>query len=369
MSTEQLSDSMENVVYAVTSILLAIGILAVALRCYVRIVIAKCFGRDDYMIILTLVLLTTFLGLLIAGDACIYKMLSAGAGYHMKSLPEPELSALAIVKWNTIYQVINVLGAFFTKLSIAFFILRLQNTATLTLLIWLILTPLALSTIVLCFVVLLQCIPLVGLWTPMIPSHCISSQVPLNTSYVQSGFAIITDVFLTASPIVILWKVQISSAKKLAICGLMSLGLMATVANALRNAFIPNLKESDITYTIVPILLVADLEFNLGVIAACIPTLMPLFHSRFQKHSKTYSKMLGPNLNTIGSRSNQPRKGVIDHDRELSYSYKVAGTKSRQEEGQKSDSELPLSNTSREGFASLQIPYSMSWNVDRQRLV
>jgi hypothetical protein len=29
-----------------------------------------------------------------------------------------------------------------------------------------------------------------------------------------------------------------------------------------------------------PIVLVADLEFSLGVIAACIPTLMPLFKAR-----------------------------------------------------------------------------------------
>jgi hypothetical protein len=257
MTNNQLNDGVGNAVYAVTSILLAIGILFVALRCYVRIAISKSFGRDDLLMILTLVILTTrYLdlsnaklnkGLLIAGDVCIYKMVSKGAGYHLASLPEPGLSALAMVKWNTIYQIINVLGAFFTKLSIAFFIIRFQKTRTLTLLLWLILTPLALSTIMICLVLLLQCIPLAGLWNPAISSHCISQQVPLDMSYVQSGFAIITDLFLTASPVVILWNVRISTVRKLTICGLMSLGLMATVANALRNMFIPNLKESDIT--------------------------------------------------------------------------------------------------------------------------
>ena len=43
--------------------------------------------------------------------------------------------------------------------------------------------------------------------------------------------------------------------------------------------------------TVVPIIVVADLEFSLGVIAACIPTLMPLFKRR--STAKSYSKMSG----------------------------------------------------------------------------
>lgn len=66
-------------------------------------------------------------------------------------------------------------------------------------------------------------------------------------SYVQSAFAIIADIFLTLSPVAVLWNVKISLNKKLAICGLMSLGLIATVANAIRNVFIPSLTEDDLT--------------------------------------------------------------------------------------------------------------------------
>ncbi|TEY13485.1 hypothetical protein BOTCAL_3094g00010 [Botryotinia calthae] len=156
MSSQDSSDSLGYVLYAITSIPLIIGILAVALRCYVRIAISKSFGKDDYVIVFTL-------SLLIAGDFCVYNMANNGAGRHLVSLPEPEVSALAILKWNTIYQVINILGAFFTKFSIALFILRLKSTKKLTLSIWFILTPLALTTVILSFIVLLQCIPLEGL--------------------------------------------------------------------------------------------------------------------------------------------------------------------------------------------------------------
>lgn len=248
-------------------------------------------------------------GILIAGDVTIYEMVVAGAGRHLPTLPNPVESALAILKWNSVYQVINITGAFFTKLSIGIFLLRLKSTRQFKLTIWAFLAPLAITTLVLDLVVLLQCVPLEALWTPTIEGRCIPQEVPLKFSYLQSAFAILADLFLTVSPMVILWNVRISWRKKIGIWVLMSLGLMATVANALRNAFIPNLSEADLTCmllssspppatyfftdgckgTVVPVIIVANLEFSLGVIAACVPTLVPLFKTHFG--SKSYSKM------------------------------------------------------------------------------
>ena len=233
-------------------------------------------------------------------------MVNVGAGRHLSSLEDPTDAALQLLKWNSVYQVLNVTGAFFTKLSIGLFLLRLKNTKRFSRIIWVFLAPLALTTAALDLVILLQCIPLEALWNQALHSRCISEQIPLTVSYVQSGFAIVTDLFLTISPVVILWKVRISVKRKAGICGLMSLGLMATISNALRNAYIPNLIQADFTCmsplslfcallntidTIVPIVIVADLEFSLGVIAACIPTLMPLFRRRDTQ--MPYSRMTG----------------------------------------------------------------------------
>jgi hypothetical protein len=174
-------------------------------------------------------------------------MTKDGMGCHLSTLDDPVTSALHLVEWNSIYQVINVTGAFFTKLSIGIFLLRLQNNQKFRLTIWIFLLPLAITTLAVVLVVLLQCIPLEALWNPSVNGHCISPEIPLDVSYAQSAFAILSDLFLTLSPVAILWKIKISLGRKIAICSLMSLGLMATIANALRNAFIPNLSESDIT--------------------------------------------------------------------------------------------------------------------------
>jgi hypothetical protein len=322
----------------------------------------KSFGYDDILIVITLVIvfflffpdqyLTAYnhQGVLIAGDVVISNMVSAGMGRHLEYLPDPTHSALQIAKWNAIYQILNISGALLTKVSIGLFLLRLKQSRKFAIAVWGVLTPLFITTLILCFVVGLQCIPLRALWTPTIKGHCISTETPLNVSYVQSAFAILADLFLTVSPIVILWKVQISLKKKIGICVLMSLGLMATIANALRNAFIPNLTASDETCempsvekrqiffptnlmaidTIVPVVLVADLEFSLGTIAACMPTLMPLFKRNGENNS--YNKMSGM---TPTAGSGRPRNMTPSRNQ---YSFTDATRASRHS----TESEIPL---------------------------
>lgn len=174
-------------------------------------------------------------------------MVSVGVGRHLRYLSEPEFAVLQVVRWNTYYQIVNVIGAFTTKLSISLFILRIKSDRKLKAAVIIVMAFLAVSTLVTVITAGTQCIPLNKLWNPDMKGHCVSSNITHISSYVQSGFAIITDLFLTISPILILWNIRISMRKKLAIWGLMSLGLMATIANAMRNIYIPVLKASDLT--------------------------------------------------------------------------------------------------------------------------
>jgi hypothetical protein len=66
---------------------------------------------------------------------------------------------------------------------------------------------------------------------------------------------------------------------KVAICALMSLGLLASGFNIARSILIPELGGMDFTYSAVSLFLSTMLELNLGIIAACIPTFQPLFRS------------------------------------------------------------------------------------------
>jgi len=304
-------------------------------------------------------------------------MVQSGAGRHIYYLSDPEAAALSLVKWNTFYQMANVIGALGTKISISLFILRIKNHRRFKLLLYGVMILLALPTVAIVISLCVSCIPLEKLWNPSISGYCTPTQIPLTISYVQSGFAIATDFFLTVSPIVILWNVKISKSRKWGICFLMSLGLIATISNALRNVYIPVLNTADITCklpysslwvpvkqhtdNITPIVIVASLEFNLGVIAACIPTFVPLFTSPYIRHwlaklsgRSTWNASAGTGSgDTIGQRNTVPESSV-------SSKHALTLSNTQYERRRSSQSDIPL----RELDQSKSIVYTQSYSVE-----
>lgn len=102
--------------------------------------------------------------------------------------------------------------------------------------------------------------------------------------------------------------------------------------------------------TIVPIVLVADLEFSLGTIAACMPTLMPLF-KKTRSEGSAYNKMSGMTP-TIGS-----GRGKNMTPGRNQYSFNEGTHASRLS----TESEIPLKSISQEN----QITMSKSFAVER----
>ena len=247
---------------AVTLALLVISALCIAIRCYVRLCMSKSFGWDDGFIIAAMVSELAYLSpnvfffskklkteqlLLVIGDSFIFLAIRNGCGRHAAFLADPQRQLLTVLKWITYYEMDNVLGALLTKISISIFILRINIVRRLKWATWIIISFLALATLATIILLSLSCIPLRKLWEPEIEGVCSLVGVAYKVSYVQSAFAVISDVFLTASPIFILWNVQMNRRRKVAICVLMSLGLVATASNALRNYYIPVLSSADYT--------------------------------------------------------------------------------------------------------------------------
>lgn len=150
---------------------------------------------------------------------------------------------------------VNVLCALVTKFSISIYILRIKNDRILRTLLQVLMAFMSLATLAVIIVLSISCIPLKALWTPSIQEEakCLPLKSVYTVAYVQSGFTIVTDLCLTISPIVILWNIRIEFWAKVRICFLMSLGLIATISNALRNAFQPALTGSDYTCELISI--------------------------------------------------------------------------------------------------------------------
>ena len=172
-----------------------------------------------------------------------------GLGIHAYHLSDPEGAELEILKYNTFFQMANVLCTLLTKISISFYILRIKNDRSLRILLWILMVLMSLATVAVIAVLSISCIPLRALWTPSLQpdAKCLPLRTVYNVAYVHSGYTIVIDLFLTLSPVVILWNVRIKTEKKIRICVLMSLGLVATISNALRNAFQSGLTSKDPT--------------------------------------------------------------------------------------------------------------------------
>ena len=191
---------------------------------------------------------------LIIGAVLITLEVANGLGKHIADLSHPESSELEILKFNTIFQMDNVLCTLATKFSISIYILRIKDDRSLRIFVWILMALMSLATLAVIITLSVSCIPLKALWTPSLEPHakCLPLKTVYNVAYVQSGFTIVTDLLLTISPIVILWNVRIKTWKKIRICILMSLGLIATISNALRNYFQSGLTSKDPTCGLSP---------------------------------------------------------------------------------------------------------------------
>ena len=114
----------------------------------------------------------------------------------------------------------------FNKLFICFFLLRIPVEKVYIRPIQGTITGLVLSTLVLTFLWIFQCNPVAGARNTKIPAKCFTQAQLQRIIISQALDFIISDFMLALFPIVLLWKVQISTRIKVGLCCLMALGLM-----------------------------------------------------------------------------------------------------------------------------------------------
>ncbi|KAK6409798.1 hypothetical protein LTR95_018272, partial [Oleoguttula sp. CCFEE 5521] len=114
-------------------------------------------------------------------------------------------------------------------------------------------------------------------------------------------FSVFTDLLCSLLPIVILWKLQLPTRKKVGICVLMGLGLVATSFAALRASSL-GLHISDTTYTYTFTGTWMTIEVNLGIIAANLAPLRGLI-SYFRHRKDASSNVYGSHRGTQRSRT------------------------------------------------------------------
>ncbi|PGH05023.1 hypothetical protein AJ79_06910 [Helicocarpus griseus UAMH5409] len=250
---------------------MSVMLFFVAGRIYTRMRLQVGFGVDDWII---------FAGVLIVVGTSILGCVSVkyGTGYHIWDL-KPE--------WSLNFNKISLAGTTlfnacvtFPKLSLCFTYLRLFiskgnkvfcYTLLVILLAWLIST---------CLVTALQCIPVEGYWDKsIVEARCINT----------SAFSVAAAAVNSATDFLIFWwparslsQIKLPLKQRLGLIFVFAVGSMVCVAGVLRMYHIHRLfKGYEIAYDGAIIWITAAIEWNLGIIFACLHSVKPILADVF----------------------------------------------------------------------------------------
>ncbi|CDM30642.1 hypothetical protein DTO013E5_2422 [Penicillium roqueforti] len=271
-------DNLRHVVVTSTCFAFILSTTAVGFRIISRKINGSGLFVDDWLIIIALIF---EYGISIAGVVLLYN----GLGTHIVEISPEQL----VIYLKTLFTgSILYTGCIASiKLSILMLYRRLfpvksmkyaVSIVSLIVILWA-----ACGILAGCFI----CIPTEKLWHPMLPGGC------MNLSKFYYGLQvpnIATDAIILLMPMHIVWNLPISKVQKLGLSGIFILGVLTLIFDIIRLVVLIQLSTQgeDITYNQVPASVWTCIEPAVGIVAACLSNMRPLFKVI---HTKVWSRL------------------------------------------------------------------------------
>ncbi|MDI1486614.1 MAG: hypothetical protein OHK93_005846 [Ramalina farinacea] len=259
-----------DILKGVSWALAIIAICFVSLRVYCRTLITRNMWWDDWMIVLTMIWSLTFTIMW-----TVYANVGGTRHVFYLSLPQQENA----LKLNWISQTFCVLGLAFGKLSVGFLIYRIgvPKAWTRWLLYFFMTSQFILFSLAFIFV-FVQCQPVTKLWNFTEAGNCWDPQVLTVWTIICSSYSAFLDIALAAIPVSVIWSLQMSFSKKVQLSLILSVGIFAAICGAIKTSKLPSESaRSDFTWNTVPLFIWNSVEINVVIVAACVPTLRPMY--------------------------------------------------------------------------------------------
>ncbi|POS78952.1 hypothetical protein DHEL01_v202665 [Diaporthe helianthi] len=227
-------------------------------------------GWDDWVIILTVMLS-------IVGMGEVVVQVQHGAGRHIGDIPPRDIPTGLM--FNYIAQITYLYGICFCKLAVGASLLRIASTKFWKhLILWVMIFVFAYTTVG--FATLLaQCTDIRIRWDKSIKATCWAPRTLMALGYTNFSLNIITDlIFAVFIPVPMLWNINLTKRTRISLFAVLGLGCFACACAVVRLTFLDNYRKKDdwlwdtrylTTWTV--------LEMNVGIIAASLPSLRPLF--------------------------------------------------------------------------------------------
>ncbi|KAL9120685.1 MAG: hypothetical protein Q9187_002753 [Circinaria calcarea] len=262
--------------------------IIVVLRLYVKTCLRHSLGWDDYTMVIALI--TS-----IIDNALFTKMFQAGVGRHIFCVTPENISET--LKWSTWAQIVEVIALALVKISVCLLILRLidQTSKGIARFLKLLMIAVVICHIVPLLLYVLQCRPLHAVWNPQVQGECYSSRLTYTAAYIAIGLDAFTDLACAVIPVATIYKLQMKTSTKVAICILMGLGVFTAGCAIAKAVTLKGVFDADYTWGIYTPALWSVLEVQLAMNIASIPTLRPLF-SKIREASRKGSHSSGKTL-------------------------------------------------------------------------
>ncbi|MCJ1458983.1 hypothetical protein MMC28_009360 [Mycoblastus sanguinarius] len=273
---------MGSTINAVNWTFTMVALAAVCARLFGRIKLSRNLGWDDFWIMVSMVrpsvLAASLLSILYTAMATA--SINAGIGRHTYYMNDHQRAKA--IRLSTIAFVPGILSVGVPKLAVACLLERLLNPLKMKKWPGRILYSLSICSIVslaLCAVILLvQCKPTAGLWNSSLKPKCWNPSVEIDYAIFSGAFSAFVDLYLAVYPMTVLFGLNMSMDKKVGCSCALGLGVVAAAVAIYKCTTIPELRDrADYTYATSGLEIVTSVEATVIIIAACLPTLRPVF--------------------------------------------------------------------------------------------
>lgn len=266
------------------------------MRGYVRAVMLRTVGWDDWVIYFSCICGIIYSGLTIGQTKW-------GLGLDLQYRPKVNLDQYSIINFvGRPFYMAGITG-FKAALCISYLRILKQSNKNYRIVVWVVGISCVLSHIGGTLVLLFQCKPVEKSWHPAMAGKCLPNDI---TFYVLAAITIFYDIVIFFLPIPILLKLQINIRRKIGLLAIFMLGMFTTICSVMRLVQIITIAKTGNSTMLV---LWGTIELNVGVLLTCIPALTPLFtYFRDKNSSRGYynknSQHAPTNSMPLQSRSN-----------------------------------------------------------------
>ncbi|KAJ5521083.1 hypothetical protein N7463_001536 [Penicillium fimorum] len=267
-----LDDTRNKAILIVTSVFLAISLLSVILRCFVRTRVVRAWGWDDGTMVIAMALNIAFAICGIVGCKYGLGMKLAYFTHHPHDLHR------AMLCW-WIAQLFYVLTCVAAKVSIIIALLRITVSRVHAYILYAAMILATVVGIIFFFFTVFQCTPVDYFWNHAQPNahgSCIDKNPLIAIAYLYSVGAAITDLTIGLLPVALIWNLRMNRRTKGAIVAILGIGCIASAAVIIRIPFIHYYKDTEFLYATYQISIWSNVEAGIGITAGCLTTLRPL---------------------------------------------------------------------------------------------